>query len=134
SDYVAYANKHIWNISIPGCSGTGRVFVGQRKDPFVVNLGETLDLVNIKVAATELNPLAESAAEDLLADKNVTAMILEVPITCLTGRNSTIIGGWTTASIPSQRTLLPAGTGLDAAQKGSKKIPQVSRPGETLGH
>jgi hypothetical protein len=132
SDYVAYANKHIWNISIPGCSGTGRVFVGQRKDPFVVNLGETFDLVNIKFPATELNPLAESAAEDLLADKNVTAMILEVPITCLAGRNSTIIGGWTTASLPSQRTLLPAGTGLDAAQKLSKKFVQVSRLGAPL--
>jgi len=132
SDYVAYANKHIWNITIPGCSGTGRVFVGQRKDPFVVNLGETFDLVNIKFPATELNPLAESAAEDLLADKNVTAMILEVPITCLTGRNSTIIGGWTTASIPSQRTLLAAGTGLDAAQKVSNKFVQVSRLGAPL--
>ena len=132
SDYVAYANKHIWNISIPGCSGTGRVFVGQRKDPFVVNLGETFDLVNIKFPATELNPLAESAAEDLLADKNVTAMILEVPITCLTGRNSTIIGGWTTASVPAQRTLLPAGTGLDAAQKVSNKFVQVSRLGAPL--
>jgi hypothetical protein len=132
SDYVAYANKHIWNISIPGCSGTGRVFVGQRKDPFVVNLGETFDLVNIKFPATELNPLAESAAEDLLSDKNVTAMILEVPIACLTERKGNIIGGWTTASVPSQRTLLPAGTGLDAAQKVSKKFVQVSRLGAPL--
>jgi hypothetical protein len=132
SDYVAYANKHIWNISIPGCSGTGRVFVGQRKDPFVVNLGETFDLVNIKFPATELNPLAESAAEDLLSDKNVTAMILEVPIACLTERKSNIIGGWTTASVPSQRTLLPAGTGLDGAQKVSKKFVQVSRLGAPL--
>ncbi len=132
SDYVAYANKHIWNISIPGCSGTGRVFVGQRKDPFVVNLGETFDLVNIKFPATELNPLAESAAEDLLADKNVTAMILEVPIACLTGRNSTIIGGWTTASVPAQRMLLPSGSGLDAAQKVSNKFVQVSRLGAPL--
>src|SRR5438876_11488718 len=41
SNYIAYANKHIWDIQIPGCSGIGRVFVGQRKDPFVVNLGET---------------------------------------------------------------------------------------------
>jgi hypothetical protein len=132
SDYVAYANKHIWNISIPGCSGTGRVFVGQRKDPFVVNLGETFDLVNIKFPATELNPLAESAAEDLLADKNVTAMILEVPITCLTQGKGTIIGGWTTASLPSQRTLLASTTGLDAAQKTSKQFVQVSRLGAPL--
>jgi hypothetical protein len=132
SDYVAYADKHIWNISIPGCPGTGRVFVGQRKDPFVVNLGETFDLVNIKFPATELNPLAESAAEDLLSDKNVTAMILEVPIACLTEGKGNIIGGWTTASVPSQRTLLPAGTGLDAAQKVSKKFVQVSRLGAPL--
>ena len=34
-NYIAYANKHIWDIQIPGCTGTGRVFVGQRKDPFV---------------------------------------------------------------------------------------------------
>ena len=132
SDYVSYANKHIWNISIPGCAGTGRVFVGQRKDPFVVNLGETFDLVNIKFPATELNPAAESASEDLLADKNVTAMVLEVPIACLTGRNATIIGGWTTASIPMQRTLLPASTGLDAAQKTSQRLVQVSRLGAPL--
>ncbi len=54
-NYVAYANQHIYDIGIPGC-GTGRVFVGQRKDPFVVNLGETFDLVNIKYPAVELNP------------------------------------------------------------------------------
>src|SRR3954451_5815537 len=38
SNYIAYANKHIATVKIPGCDGTGRVFVGQRKDPFVVNL------------------------------------------------------------------------------------------------
>ena len=41
--------------AIPGC-GTGRVFVGQRKDPFVVNLGETFDLVNIKYPAVGAQP------------------------------------------------------------------------------
>ena len=59
--------------SIPGCGGSGRVFVGQRKDPFVVNLGETFDLVNIKYPATEFNPIAERATTDTLADKNVTS-------------------------------------------------------------
>jgi hypothetical protein len=29
SNYVAYANKHGWDIRIPGCNGIGRVFVGQ---------------------------------------------------------------------------------------------------------
>ena len=77
------------------------MFVGQRKDPFVVNLGETFDLVNIKYPAVELNPLAEFATVDSLADANVTSLILEVPIACLTEGKGTIIGGWTTASVPA---------------------------------
>ena len=108
------------------------MFVGQRKDPFVVNLGETFDLVNIKYPATELNPAAESATEDSLSDKNVTAMVLEVPIDCLTERKSTIIGGWTTASVPAQRTLIPATAGLDGAQRVSQRYMQVSRLGSPL--
>jgi hypothetical protein len=37
------------------------MFVGQRKDPFVVNLGETFDLINIKAPATEFDANAEKA-------------------------------------------------------------------------
>lgn len=96
-DYLTYANKHVWDVLIPGCTGVGRVFVGQRHDPFVVNLGETFDLVNIKYPATELNPLAEEAAEDTIVDKNVTAIELEVPTPCLTQGKGTIIGGWTSS-------------------------------------
>ncbi|TMI02870.1 MAG: DUF4331 domain-containing protein, partial [Betaproteobacteria bacterium] len=89
----------------PGCSGIGRVFAGQRRDPFVVNLGETFDLVNIKYPATELNPAAEFATVDSLVDANVTAIELEVPTACLTQSKGTIIGGWTTASLPATRAL-----------------------------
>ncbi len=92
--YANYANSHIYDIAIPGCDN-GRVFVGQRKDSFVVNLGETFDLVNVS------NPLgAENVEADDLADKNVTSFILEVPIACLVASASQpIIGGWTTASL-----------------------------------
>src|SRR6185503_18714161 len=83
SNYYEYAKKHIANIAYPGCDALGNVFVGQRQDPFVVNLGETFDLVNIKYPATELNPDAEFATTDTLADKNVTSIILEAPIACL---------------------------------------------------
>lgn len=44
--YSAYAGAYIYNMQIPGCSTEAKVFVGQRKDAFVVNLGETFDLVN----------------------------------------------------------------------------------------
>ena len=100
-DYVALREPAHLRHRHSRLHGTGRVFVGQRKDPFVVNLGETFDLVNIKYPAVELNPLAEFATDDSLADANVTSLVLEVPIACLTEGKGTIIGGWTTASVPA---------------------------------
>ena len=91
--YDAYAAAHIRPIHIPGCSD-GKVFVGQRKDPFVVNLGQTFDLINYA------HPIGEqfaNAGRDDLADKNITSLILEVPTSCLTSKDP-VIGGWTTAS------------------------------------
>lgn len=132
SSYIAYANKHIASVNIPGCDGAGRVFVGQRKDPFVVNLGETFDLINIKYPATELNPLAEFATTDSLADANVTSIIVEAPIACLTQNKGSIIGGWTTASVPMTRlTSKSPGSGLDPTSQNGDFV-QVSRLGMPL--
>ena len=131
-DYIGYANKHIATVQIPDCNGTGRVFVGQRKDPFVVNLGETFDLVNIKYPATELNPLAEFATTDSLADANVTSFMLEVPIACLTEGKGPVIGAWTTASVPMSRVLSKTpGAGLDPTMQNGDYV-QVSRLGSPL--
>jgi hypothetical protein len=132
SNYLVYANKHVWDIRIPGCDGIGRVFVGQRRDPFVVNLGETFDLVNIKYPATELLPAAEFATVDSLVDNNVTAIELEVPATCLTQGKGSIIGAWTTASLPATRLLGAVSPGLDGAQQPSGSFVQVSRLGMPL--
>ena len=132
SNYVAYANKHIWEVAVPGCSGTGRVFVGQRKDPFRVNLGETFDLVNIKYPATELLSGAEFATVDSLHDSNVTALALELPIACLTQGKGDIIGAWTTSSVPRLRSLLETpGSGLDPTSQVGNYV-QVSRLGAPL--
>ena len=92
--YDQYANNHIYNIGIPGCSATGaRVFVGQRREGFVVALSEVFDLIN-------LNPLGPTdTARNSLANKSITTFALEVPISCLTLQNQPIIGGWTTASV-----------------------------------
>jgi hypothetical protein len=91
-DYNSYANAYIYNVLIPGSATPGRLFVGQRKDPFVVNLGETFDLINYS------NPLGPvNGAQDSLVDKNVTSLILELPASSLTN-GSPVIGGWTTAS------------------------------------
>ena len=42
--YATYAALHIYDVNIPGCSTPGRVFVGQRKEPFFIAVG-LLDLL-----------------------------------------------------------------------------------------
>jgi hypothetical protein len=94
SDYAGYAGNFIYEANIPGCNAAGRVFVGQRKDGFVVNLGEVFDLVN-------LNPVGPRDGEpNTIPDKNVTSLVLEVPVSCLTNGKDPVIGAWTTASLP----------------------------------
>ena len=99
-NYAAYAASFIRPITIPGCNVPGRVFVGQRHDGFVVNLGETFDLVNIQYPAEELAPglNARQLAPNSLAGYNVTSIALEVPASCLTAGDP-VIGAWTTASL-----------------------------------
>ncbi|WP_297797643.1 DUF4331 domain-containing protein [uncultured Marinobacter sp.] len=132
-DYEAYANQHIFDIAIPGCGNEGRVFVGQRKEAFAVNLGEIFDLVN----TNPLGPRNGEGAGDL-ADKNTTSFALEVPTTCLTGSAQTasgdpVIGGWTTASVRQARVINPAPTanGKGATVEGGAYA-QVSRLGMPL--
>ncbi len=93
-DYASYADNFMYDVSIPGCSTPGRVFVGQRKEGFVVNVGEIFDLVNT-------NPVGPRDGEpNSLSHKNVTSIALEVPIACLTNGKDPVIGAWTTASVP----------------------------------
>src|SRR6195952_2296568 len=94
-NYAAYAAQFIYTVTIPGCSSPGKVFVGQRKDPFAVNLGVIFDLVNVPNADFLLNNANKDAGTDSRADKNVTSLALEVPTACLTaaGSTATVIGG-----------------------------------------
>ena len=100
-DYNGYANQYMYEITIPGCPDKGRLFVGQRKDPFVVNLGETFDLINI--STSPLGP--EDANKDSLYYKNVTALVLELPKSCLVSGNQHVVGAWTTASLVNGPTI-----------------------------
>ena len=131
ADYASYAAKHVYEINIPGCTTPGRMFVGQRKDPFVVNLGETFDLVNIKAPATAFDPNAERAAFDSLKDANVTALSLEVPTSCLTNGAEPVIGAWTTASLRQGRLINPTPNSGKASKEGGSWT-QVSRLGNPL--
>lgn len=125
-DYDSYANSFIHDINIPGCNA-GRVFVGQRREGFAVNLGEVFDLVNT-------NPLGDVNGEtNTIADKNVTTIALEVPKSCLVGSDN-VIGGWTTASLRQARVLNRSprfANGKPASVEGGAWT-QVSRLGHPL--
>lgn len=126
-NYAAYAATFIHNINIPGCSALGRVFVGQRQDGFVVNLGETFDLVNIKYPAQELAPAGVNArqlAPNSLAGYNVTSIALEIPASCLTAGTDPVIGAWTTASLRQSGVLNPA----PQSQFSTGSVGAVSNP------
>ena len=116
-NYAEYAANFKHDLHIPGCTVKGRLFIGQRKDPFVANLGETFDLVNYA------NPVGEQYAnttQDSLAEKNVTSIVWEAPIACLTNGSDPVIGAWTTSSL-----------GVTGAG-GAVTYKQVSRLGNPL--
>jgi Domain of unknown function (DUF4331) len=101
-DYKGYAAKHLYKVNIPGCAEPGRMFVGQRKEGFGVRLGDIFDLLNIptsEVIGSRDNP----NAFNVTADKNVSTLGLEVPISCLATSAEPVIGVWTTASLPQSR-------------------------------
>ena len=103
-NYNNYASQHIRGVNIPGCTppaGTfPRVFVGQRKEGFGVNLGEIFDLVNIPAARVIGS---RSGAGNATYNKNVTTIAIELPISCITTASEPVIGVWSTASLPPNK-------------------------------
>jgi hypothetical protein len=125
--YETYAAAHIYDVAIPNC-GNGRVFVGQRKEPFYVALGKIFDLIN-------LNPLgAESGGNpNDLENKNVSTIAMEIPISCLTTAEQPVIGAYTTASKRQGRLIDPnPAQGIDTATREGGPWTQVSRLGMPL--
>lgn len=131
ADYPAYAAKHLYSVNIPGCGTPARVFVGQRQDPFAVNLGTIFDLVNAPVAVIT-DPALINAAPNTIGDKNVSTLALEVHKSCLTNGDD-VIGGWTTASLRQARLLNgKPPSGHQTTEKAGGAWVQVSRLGMPL--
>nr|WP_235953664.1 DUF4331 domain-containing protein [Noviherbaspirillum galbum] len=125
--YEQYAQKHIYNVNIPGCNTPARVFVGQRKESFYIAVGKIFDLFN-------LNPLGPEYGgnENNLEGKNVSAIAMEIPISCVASQDDPVIGAWTTASVRQGRLLNPAPSGFNNAAKEGGAWTQVSRLGMPL--
>jgi hypothetical protein len=108
------------------------VFVGQRKEGFAINLGQTFDLLNYskrqELGGGAFTPVGEEnndVGPNSTDDKNITTLALEVPIACLTNGKEPVIGAWTTASVRRDRV-------KDKIKTGRGSFAQVSRLGSPL--
>jgi hypothetical protein len=139
-DYAGYAAQHIYTVNIPGCAAPAKLFVGQRKDPFAVNLGTIFDLVNAPLAVVSNPANIGAAGAGDLADKNVTSLAIEVAKDCLTAKPAStdaafdpVIGGWTTASLRQGSLLNPTPkSGHQTTATVGGAWTQVSRLGNPL--
>jgi hypothetical protein len=140
--YQAYANSFIHSVNIPGCGMPGRVFVGQRREGFNINLGPVFDLVNFVPVEGDSAPgngdgngfpdgITQDPRNNLLDDANVTTLALEVHASCLTGSGNGVIGGWTSASMRQARLVNPAASFSTPDVNGGPWV-QVSRLGMPL--
>ena len=148
--YEAYARKHIFEVKLDGCATNARVFVGQRKETFAVNLGVIFDLVNVDALGLGavaqplgdiLNPAKTNRAKfpNPIANTNITSIEMEVPIACVTGTAAAgaaadagkIIGGWSTASVRQARVINPGPSFQKPTVEGGAWA-QVSRLGFPL--
>ena len=122
-NYKALASAAITNIP-----GGGKVFAGQRDDPFFVDLGSIFDLAGLRpFNPFHLIPLTAAPGIDALENDNVHSVVLQVPISSLVQVPSTTIGIYSSAS-RQQRTILNA----DGTKTGKGPWVQVSRLGNPL--
>ncbi|MEO6419967.1 MAG: DUF4331 domain-containing protein [Polyangiaceae bacterium] len=131
--YDAYAKQFMYDVQIPGCAGTARIFAGQRQEPFAVNVGVIFDLIDAPLSALT-NPNLRGATPNPLANKNISSIAMEVPTECLrtgsTGKDA-VIGGWQSASLRQARALNPQATYAKPDRSGGAWT-QVSRLGMPL--
>jgi hypothetical protein len=105
-DYAGYADQHIYNVNVPGCNMPAKLFVGQRKEAFAVNLGTIFDLVNAPVSVIT-DPSLIGAVPNTIDDSNITTLALELHKSCITQGSEPVVGGWMTASLRQAQLLDP---------------------------
>ncbi|WP_372367975.1 DUF4331 domain-containing protein [Candidatus Uabimicrobium sp. HlEnr_7] len=128
NDYDAYAQQHVYDFAALNIAG--KVFVGQRNDPFIVNLGQAFDGLTIN-AGSEV---------DAIAAKNITSFCIEVPNSFLAldddAATNNVFAGWaTTRARGKTNVLLNVGSNNlqnNGLPEGGTIFKQVSRLGMPL--
>jgi Domain of unknown function (DUF4331) len=133
-DYAAVAAQANRTIK-----GGGRVFAGQRDDPFFVDLGMTFDAIDFRPNTGTGN---QGGGKDDLAGYNVHSIVLQVPEAHVTrdgksvsgpSASNAVVGVW--ASTERKRTQVLGGASAAAKRRGGSSkgnYVQVSRLGNPL--
>jgi Domain of unknown function (DUF4331) len=116
-DYQSLVNQ-----SIAGLPGGGQVFVGQRDDPFFIDLGVTFDLINFRDMTTG----NAGGYKDDVAGYSVHSFVLELPDSALKGKDSSAVGVWAS----TERRKLEVSNGRGRGGRGPWV--QVNRLGNPL--
>ena len=87
-DYGALAAQAVRSLS-----GGGRVFVGQRDDPFFVDLGAIFDSINIdRPGRPAVGTGNQGGGTDDVSPYNVHSFVLQVPEAQVTSNNRSVLG------------------------------------------
>ena len=125
-DYDALARQGVRPLN-----GGGKVFVGQRDDPFFVDLGVTFDSINFRPGTGTGN---QGGGKDDLAGYNTHSVVLQIPERAVTrngravsaaGASNAVVGVWSS----TERRKLQV---TDASGRDSGDWVQVSRLGNPL--
>ncbi len=131
--------------SINSLVGGGKVFVGQRDDPFFVDLGSTFDLINIDAPGRPGIGLGDQGGgDDGLTGYNVHSLALQVPKSHLTRQGTvptdaaspdSVVGVWTSAerwipgpTIRSKGKTRRTGTWTQVSRLGNPLVNEVIIP------
>ncbi len=116
----------------------GKVFAGQREEPFFVDLGAAFDAINVRVGTGN-----EGQGKDDFSGYNISSIVMQLPEEQVTkdgepvadmGANNAVVGVWSTTE---RRRLEVRDAGFSAHSPGSvnglkNKWVQVSRLGNPL--
>ena len=121
--------SHLAAQAIKNLKGGGKVFAGQREDPFFVDLGATFDAINVRKLTGN-----QGKGKDDLSGMAIHAVVLQLPEKAVTkdrkavasaSAKNAVVGVWST----TERRKLQV---TDKAKGGGGRWVQVSRLGNPL--
>lgn len=134
--FPTYSNFE--NASIRNLPGGGKVFAGQRDDPFFLDLGATFDSINIRVGTGNAG-----LGKDDFSDLSTSAIVLQLPEKLVTRNHkpvvsadagNAVVGVWASTDrrrLEVTNARFSAGSPKKVGRKRNKWV-QVSRLGNPL--